>query len=244
MTQGSDIETRLTAIRLGYWAGLTTAALSALAFAVAFATPPRSGPNCTLDECVSYPYTDIAPHFPRDYLWMFPATLVLFAFLAFVVCMHYYAPPARRPFTLIATALAAIAAALIAADYFIQLTVVQPSVLQGEVDGLSLWSQYNPHGIFIALEALGYLLICAALACSAPAFGGVRRLERAIRWLFVLAFVLALGALVGLYAGYGQEVEYRFEIAVISVAWTALIAGGTLGALVFRRARPEPHRPG
>jgi hypothetical protein len=43
--------------------------------------------------------------------------------------------------------------ALIAGDYFIQLTVVQPSVLQGKVDGLLLWSQYNPHGIFIALEA-------------------------------------------------------------------------------------------
>ena len=55
-------------------------------------------------------------------------------------------------------------------------------------------------------------------------------------WLLgVLAFVLALGALIGFYAVYGQEVEYRFEIAVISVAWTALIAGGVLAALVFRR---------
>jgi hypothetical protein len=29
--------------------------------------------------------------------------------------------------------------------------------MNGETDGLSILTQYNPHGIFIALEEIGYL---------------------------------------------------------------------------------------
>ena len=220
--------------RLGVWTAAATASLSALSFAVAFATPPRSGPGCAFDACVTAPYTDIAAYFPRDYLWMFPATLVPFAFLVVVACIHDGAAEGKKPLTLTACALAAMSATVIAGTYFIQLTVIQPSVLRGEVEGLSLWSQYNPHGVFIALEALGYLLMAAALLFVAPVFAG-RGVERALRWLFVLAPVAALAALVGLYTAYGQDVEYRFEVAVISIAWTALIAGGVLLAVFFGR---------
>jgi hypothetical protein len=33
---------------------------------------------------------------------------------------------------------------------------MQPSLLKGETEGLTLFLQYNPDGIFIALEDLGY----------------------------------------------------------------------------------------
>jgi len=222
------------AARLGFWAAVTTAVLAAISFGVAIATPPRSGPDCTFDTCVTAPYTDVGAYFPRDYLWMFPATLVPFAFLVLAACIHSFADYGRKPLTLMAVALAAISATLVSADYFIQLTVIQPSVLRGEVDGLSLWSQYNPHGVFIALEAIGYLVMAAALLFLAPAFAG-QGLERAVRWLFILAPAAALAALIGLYAAYGQDVEYRFEIAVISIDWTALIVGGVLLSIFFRR---------
>ena len=48
-------------------------------------------------------------------------------------------------------------------DYFLQLTVVVPSLQAGETDGLSLFTQYDPHGLFIAMEALGYLMLTVAL---------------------------------------------------------------------------------
>lgn len=97
--------------------------------------------------------------------------------------MHYYAPDGAAAIHAHRVALAGIATTQIAVDHFIHLTVIRASVLPGEVDALSLWSQYNPHGVFTALEALGNLLICAALACSAPAFPRPSRLERVVRGL-------------------------------------------------------------
>jgi hypothetical protein len=47
------------------------------------------------------------------------------------------------------------------------------------------------------MEALGYLMLTVALLFAAPVFAGGRA-ERAIRGLFVLSFVLAVTAFVGL----------------------------------------------
>lgn len=224
-----------TGVRLGFGAAALTLLLTLVSFAMAFLTPPRSGPSCSFDECVGSPYTDIAEYFPRDYLWMFPATLVPFVFLVLLVCVHYYAPPGRQPFTMIALLFASMASVIIATDYFIQLTVIQPSVIAGESDGLSLFSQYNPHGVFIALEAIGYLVMTAALLFTAPVFTGRSGIQRTLPWLFGLPFVLAVAALVGLTAAFGQEVEYRFEIAVISIAWTGLALSGVVLSVLFWR---------
>jgi len=76
--------------------------------------------------------------------------------------------------------LSTIAALTLLADYFVQLTVVQPSLLAGERDGIALLSQYNPHGLFIALEELGYLLISLSLVCLMPALPPATRLERTV----------------------------------------------------------------
>lgn len=221
--------------RVGRLAAALTAILAVVSFGIAIATPPRSGPSCTGDACVGYPYTDIISFFPRDYLWMFPATLLVFAFVLLAVCIHYGADEARRPLTLTGVVLAGVSAALIGTDYFIQLTVIQPSLLQGETDGLSLFSQYNPHGVFIALEALGYLLMCAAMGLLAPGINGTGRITRVARWTFGTAAVLALAALVVVAVAYGHETEYRYEIAVISIAWTALIVACPLLFVGFGR---------
>ena len=67
--------------------------------------------------------------------------------------------------------LAVASMAVIAIDYFIQLRVVQPSLLNGESEGLAIMSQYNPHGVFIALEELGFLLAGLAFCFLALALG-------------------------------------------------------------------------
>jgi hypothetical protein len=99
--------------------------------AIAFATPPRSGPFCTMSACVTAPYTDVAVFFPRDYVWMYPALLL---------------------------------------------------------------------------------------------------------WLFITGFTLALGSLIILSLLYGPDLEYRFEVAVISIDWLVLIISGLLVSIVFNRA--------
>lgn len=123
------------------------------------------------------------------------------------------------------------------ADFFVQWTVVLPSTLAGETDGLALFTQYNPHGFFVALEALGYVAMSAAFLFLAPLFSG-DRLRTAIRWLFVAGFALALGAFVGTsLAGYEIVV---FEVIVITIDWAVLIGAGILIALLFRREAPLP----
>jgi hypothetical protein len=80
--------------------------------------------------------------------------------------------------------------------------------------GLALFTQYNPHGLMVALEGLGYLMMSGALLFAAAVFAG-GRLERALRWLFVASFVVAVGSFVGLsLMGYGIV---TFEVTIITI---------------------------
>jgi hypothetical protein len=229
--------------QFGFWTAVCMSLMTTATFAVAFATPPRSGPFCVLSTCIAAPYTDVAAFFPRDYLWMYPALLLTPIFVVLMACIHQYASGDKKLFSLIGLSFAIIAAAVITIDYFIQLTVIQPSLLRGETDGLSLVSQYNPHGIFIALEALGYLMLSVAFVFAAAVFGGRDWVERTLRWLFISGFLLAVGSLIVLSLLYGHELEYRFEVLVILIDWTALIISGALVSLIFKRAGQAGGQP-
>ena len=147
-----------TALRLGAWAAALTAVAAAVALAIGGGAPPRSGTFCATG-CITYPYTDVAAFVPGDYLWMYPALLVAALLVVLVACVAWSAPAGRRLVGLTATAFAVVAAASLAIDYTVQLAAVQPSLLRGETDGLTLLSMYNPHGFFIALEDLGYFCV-------------------------------------------------------------------------------------
>jgi hypothetical protein len=170
---------------------------------------------------------------------MYPALLLTPLFVVLMACVHDYAAGDRKLFSLIGLSFAAIAAALITTDYYIQLTVMQPSLLKAETDGLALVSQYNPHGIFIALEALGYVMMSVAFLFAAAVFAGRGWLERALRWLFTSGFILAVGSLIVLSLLFGNDLEYRFEVVVILIDWMVLIVSGALLSVVFKRARPD-----
>lgn len=218
-----------------------TAGVGLLAAVLATTTPPRSGPFCS-DGCLGPPYTDAAAFVPRDYWWLYPQSLLILLVLALLVCVHQAAAPAARVFSGLAVALAAVASAALLADYVIQLAVLQPSLLRGETGALSLFSQYNPHGIFIALEDLGYLLLGLALLSTAGVFTGPSRLARALRWLLLVGGGLTVIALPALAIAYGTGLEYRYEVAAIALTWVTLIPGAILLTRWFRR--PVAGRPG
>lgn len=241
MDQLTNVETansaRQSVCRLGFWTSILTAVAAAAALAIAITTaPPRSGPFCMGDPCITYPYTDAAAFVPNDYLWMYPAFLMAPLFVMLVVCIHHYVSIDKKVFSQIALSFAVISAAALATNYFIQLTVVQPCLLKGEVEGLSLFSQYNPHGVFIALEDLGYLMMGVAFLFAAAVFGRRERLERVIRLLFITGSVLAVGSLLLLAPLYGRDLEYRYEVVVLLVDWIALIVSGALLSVFFKRA--------
>ena len=218
--------------RLGFWSAVLTAVLAVAAFAVGIATPARSGPFCT-GPCITYPYTDVVSFIPGDYLWLVPGFLLALIFVVLMACVHSCASEDRKIFGQLGLSFALIYAVVITTDYFLQFTVVIPSLQTGETAGLSLLTQYNPHGIFIALEGLGYLMMSAAFLAAAPVFS-VGRLGRAIRALFIASFVLALGFLFGL-----SWLKYdfvAFEVAILTINWITLIVSGVLLGLLFKRA--------
>jgi hypothetical protein len=223
------------AYRFGFWSAALMAALTAISFAIAVSTPPISGPFCQ-SGCVTYPYGNVASFVPHDYIWMYPGILLTPIFVVLMGCIHAHAQDDKKVFSQIGLAFAVISAMAITMDYFIQLTVIQPSLLKGETEGLALFSQYNPHGIFIALEDLGYLFMSAAFLFVVPVFAGGEGLERSIRWFFITGSVAAIGAFVVLNLIYGMNLEYRFEVTVLTINWMVLIVAGVLLSILFKRA--------
>ena len=221
-------------MRFGSSLALTTAGVTVVSFALALTALPNDVP---------YPFASevIADQWPGDYLWMYPAMLVMLLFVALIASVHEYAPATRKIFSLLGLCLAIVAAAVILIDYFIQVSVMQPSLEKGQLDGWAILTQYNPNGVFIALEELGYLLMSLALACVAPVFVQDNRVERTLRWLLVLNFAAAVAALVAVSAARGIDRGDLFEIIVISIVWLTLILAGPLVAVVLRRAAVRSH---
>jgi hypothetical protein len=221
--------------RVGFWAAVLTVLVTATFAVAGFATPARSGPFCgpTTWACVPAPYVDVAQFIPGDYLWLIPGLLIIPIFVVLMAAIHADAPEPRRIFSGIGLALAVAYAVVVGVDYFVQLTVVVPSLQAGQTEGLSLFTQYNPHGLFIAGEAFGYLAMSLALLFAAPVFTR-GRVELAIRWLFIGGFVLAVAAFVGFWIVGGDLIA--FEVSVLSINWIVLIASGVLLSVVFRRA--------
>ena len=216
------------------WIAAILALLTTVTFAVAVLTPPFSGPWCT-SGCFEYPYAGIESRFPRDYYWMYGAMLVSVVFVALLVSVHRLAPAPLKSFSLLGLALGGFGAFTLLLDYWVQVAVIQPSVLRGERDGIALLSQFNPHGVFIALEELGFLSMSVGLLCFAPVFWGLRAPGRAIAWVLVGGLLASVGAVVGTSLRFGIQREYFLEVALISIVWLTLILVGPLLTILFRR---------
>jgi len=227
--------TQTTQNKFGFYASISTAVLTIVTFVIAILTPPLSGPFCR-SNCFLYSFLDIASRFPRDYIWMYPAILLMLSYIILSVCIHYCAPAEKKIYGHIGLVFALISATILIADYFLQLSVIQPSLLNGETDGIAMLTQYNPHGIFIALEDLGYLLMSFSFLFIALVFSG-SRLEKSIRMVFMSGFVLTILSLVIISFMYGIHREYRFEVISISINWLVLIVSGILLSRFYKKIK-------
>jgi hypothetical protein len=228
--------------RTAFWVAATTALLAAAALVAGITTPPRSGAFCR-GECVTYPYTDVVAFVPRDYWWMYPGLLLALAAVLLAVCLRPLAAPRHDVLAAAAVCLTAIGAAVLVVDYGVQLTVVQPALLAGETDGLSLWSPYNPHGLFLALENIGYAVLAAAMLLLGIALRPRVRLLRMAGWVFTVGGALSLAALVALAAIYGVDLDVRYEVTAIVITWLVLLTTGTLLAVELARTHPPDRGP-
>jgi hypothetical protein len=213
--------------RIGLWAAIFTAVLAA-----AFIMMGMFGSSSwdSFPGMVNYVWSYIKA---IDYVLFIPAFLLAPVFVVLMACIHHYAPYERKIYSLIGLAFAVIYAALITSDYFLLWTVILPSTINGETAGLSLLSMYNPHGIFVAMESLAYIMMGISLLVIAPVFQG-GKIEKILKWIFISGFILAIASLIGIIlAGYDIVI---FEIAVIAIYCPVLIVSGALLSIIFRRA--------
>ena len=174
--------TKTATNRVGLYASILTVATTLVTFGLAITALPNSGAGC-LENCFEYPYLDTLSEFPRDYLWMPPAMILIVVYVVLVASIHAYASPQKKVYGQIGLSFALIAAGVLLADYFVQFSVVPVSLMHEQKEGVALLTQYNPYGLFIVLEELGYLLmslsflflaiLCLFVALSAgPVSGG------------------------------------------------------------------------
>ena len=229
-----------TTLKAGQYSALAVAVLTFVTFGAAMLAVPPAGPYCPGD-CMEYPFLDIIKYYPRDYIWMYLGVFQLGGFLFYAVANHFNAPNHRQVFSFTGVAFAVIASTVLLIAYWVQFAVVPKSVMNAEHDGIAVLTQYNGHGIFIALEELGFVAMSLSLFCLAPCVSPEDRLGKIIRLLFRLPVVLMLLAFVAYAARFGLDREYRFEVAAISINWLALIILGILQSIQFRkRSRQVP----
>ena len=220
--------------RVGLYSAILTVLITVLTFSLAITAIPNSGAGCR-ENCFKYPYVNSLSEFPRDFLWMPPAMLLVVVYVILIVSIQTYAALHKKIYSQIGLSFALIAAGILLSDYYIQFSVVPISLMNQETEGVALLTQYNAHGVFIVLEELGYLLMSLSFLFLAPVFANRGRLASVVRWVFIGGFVLTMLFLVMISIIYGLEREDRFEVAVISIDWLVLVINGVLLSLLFRR---------
>lgn len=214
---------------------LFTSVATLLAFILAYNTPPLSGPFCRAEKCFQYPYLDIASRFPRDYYWMIPAMVIAIAFLLLMLVLANRVEAKKKLLAQLTVIFASMSSFVFLLTFYTQLSVVQPSLLKNEADGISLLSQFNPHGLFIALEELGFIFMIISFLTAGLAMTVKTRLEKWIKGIFIGAFALTAISFVLISASMGLGREYYFEVAAYTLTWATLVVNGFLLFRLFKK---------
>jgi len=106
--------------------------------------------------------------------------------------------------------------------------------IYGLLSQRTLITQYNGHGIFIALEELGYITMSISFLFLAMVFSKKYRLEKAIRLILIISPLLT-GLSFLLYSiKFGIDRSYRFEVATITINWLVTITIGILISILIK----------
>lgn len=227
-------ETRRISARWGAFLAFSVAFLCLFTFFFAFQAIPVVGSYCIAD-CVAYPFTEIGLRYPIDFMWMYPAlVLVVNTALLFLMLLMSVDACKRLPAAVSFFFVAASSLVLFGA-YFVQVTVLPAQLLLGRTEGLVVFSQYDEYGAFIALEDAGYLLLAFGMGLLWAIFRKGDRLEKWIALIGAFCLFATLAALAFYSFAYGLLRGYRFEVAAISINWLGLVLVGVLLGLWFRR---------
>jgi hypothetical protein len=200
---------------LGFWSAAVAASCSVV-FSIA-SVPVLAG-------LVAPPWDNV--------LTLVPSLLLAPALLVVLICVDDAAPPDKKIWSHVAVAFAGVYVALVSVVYVVELAVVEPLIVSGQVDRAGLLT-IDPGGVLNAIDGLGYVFLCLALLFAAPVFTGPR-LDRWTRWLLVLNGV-TVGPIVLTYF-----VDRAFLVLAGPTWAVAVPAVCVLMAVSFHRARHAP----
>lgn len=229
-----NIASTKTTYTVGFYSSIVLVLVTIVTFGLALTAIPISGTYAP-GGGIAYPYLDTLQQFPKDYLWMFAAMIIILTYMVYMLSINSIADQSRKIFGQISITFAIIASVVLLADYYIQVAVIPVSLINNETEGLALVTQYNPRGIFIVLEELGYIMMTLSFLFISRIFNKKSRLDSSIRWIFTIAFVLSMLLLVIISIQYGIDRKDRFEIASLSISWLVLIINGILVSIYFKR---------
>jgi len=227
-------ETHKNYLKFGYYSSFLLSILTIVTFGFAMTAIPPAGPYCP-DNCMEYPFPDILLYYPRDYYWMYLAVFQLFAFVIFIVTNHFIVNAPKKLYTFLSISFTLISSTVLLIAYFTQFSVVPISVMKGETEGIALLTQYNEHGLFIAMEELGYITMSIALFFLAFAFSKNGRAERIIRIILISQLILTVIAFIFYSIKFGIDRSYLFEVATITINWLVIIIIGIMIGLHYRK---------
>ena len=221
-------------LKFGFYTAISLIVMTIITWILAMKAVPASGPYCPGD-CMDYPFEDLILYYPRDYYWMYLAVFQVFAYFIFIISNHFTTQNENKLFSFLSIAFAVITATVLLIVYFVQFSVVPISVMNGETDGIALLTQYNDHGIFIAMEELGYITMSISFLFLAFIFTNKTRLEKSLRIILILGFIFTVFSFVFYSVNFGIDRSYRFEVAAISINWITTITTGILVSIFMRK---------
>jgi len=117
--------------------------------------------------------------------WVIPCLLLTLTFPIMMSCIHYYASDNKRIWSLIGLVFAVMYGAVLAANYWVLLTVVRESLLSGYTKGLEWFVIGSPHSITNTIEGIGYGFMGLAAVFVSQVFDG-DKLKNWLHWLFTM----------------------------------------------------------
>src|SRR4030066_1766975 len=91
--EGAEFSPRSTNL-VGLYSSILTAIITMVTFGFAITAIPISGANCR-EGCIEYPYLNTVMQFPKDYMWMIPAIVLMLIYLIWMISIHAYAAPSK-----------------------------------------------------------------------------------------------------------------------------------------------------
>jgi hypothetical protein len=155
-----------------------------------------------------------------------PSLFLGSSFAVLMVSVHYYAPEEKKIWSQVGIVFAAIYTVLISINYYVQLTLVVPHMLRGEVESVR-FLLFTPFDSFLySVDILGYSFMSLSTLFAAFVFTGPGLERTARRFMIANGLILPFVALQ----------NYYHPLLWIAALWAITFPGATISlTMLFKR---------